>query len=288
MKTPLRFLFAALAALALTLTPVRAADAGGPQLGIQTWTCRNMTFEEVVAFATKYKIKNVQMISKHIDPKGTKEETLRKKAVLDQAGLVCYTFGVNGTSTNKEDNRKLFEFAKLMGIKLIIVEPKNMAEWDNLEELVKEYDIKLAIHNHGTGTVYGDPATVQKILAVRDARIGVCLDVGWVTAAGFDAAKVFREYNGRVFDMHLKDKRIEPAAPGTMVDDKKGGKKPAGATVLDVEIGTGQANYKELFAEIKKAKWSGVMAIETDNAGFAQDPNKLVAGAVAFFQANAK
>ena len=88
--------------------------------------------------------------------------------------------------------------------------------------------------------------------------------------------------------MHLKDKRLEPAAPGAMVTDKKGEKKPAGPTILDVEIGTGQANYQGLFAEIKKAKWSGVMAIETDNAGFAQDPNKLVAGGVAFFKANTK
>jgi len=287
MKTPLRLFAVALLAITFALTSARAA-AAGPQLGIQSWTCRNMSFDEVVEFATKHQIKNLQLISKHIDPKGTKEETLRKKAILDARGLTCYTFGVNGTSLVKEDNRKLFEFAKLMGIKIIIVEPKNMAEWDNLEQLVKEYDIKLAIHNHGTGSVYGDPATVQKILAVRDARIGVCLDVGWVTAAGFDVAKVFREYNGRVFDMHLKDKRLEPAAPGAMVTDKQGQKKPAGPTILDVEIGTGQANYQGLFAEIKKAKWSGVMAIETDNGEFAKDPNKLVAGGVAFFKANTR
>ena len=287
MKTPLRLFAVALLAITFALTSARAA-AAGPQLGIQSWTCRNMSFDEVVEFATKHQIKNLQLISKHIDPKGTKEETLRKKAILDARGLTCYTFGVNGTSLDKEDNRKSFEFAKLMGIKIIIVEPKNMAEWDNLEQLVKEYDIKLAIHNHGTGSVYGDPATVQKILAVRDARIGVCLDVGWVTAAGFDVAKVFREYNGRVFDMHLKDKRLEPAAPGAMVTDKQGQKKPAGPTILDVEIGTGQANYQGLFAEIKKAKWSGVMSIETDNGEFAKDPNKLVAGGVAFFKANTR
>ncbi len=287
MKTPLRLFAVALLAITFALTSARAA-AAGPQLGIQSWTCRKMSFDEVVEFATKHQIKNLQLISKHIDPKGTKEETLRKKAILDARGLTCYTFGVNGTSLDKEDNRKSFEFAKLMGIKIIIVEPKNMAEWDNLEQLVKEYDIKLAIHNHGTGSVYGDPATVQKILAVRDARIGVCLDVGWVTAAGFDVAKVFREYNGRVFDMHLKDKRLEPAAPGAMVTDKQGQKKPAGPTILDVEIGTGQANYQGLFAEIKKAKWSGVMAIETDNDEFAKDPNRLVAGGVAFFKANTR
>jgi sugar phosphate isomerase/epimerase len=147
-----------------------------------------------------------------------------------------------------------------------------MAEWDNLEELVKEYDIKLAIHNHGTGTTYGNPETVKGVLAKRDKRIGVCLDVGWVTAAGFDAAKVFRDYGDRVYDIHFKDKKVEKAANGKDV-------------VLDVELGTGQANYAGLFAEIKKAKWTGVMAIETDNKSFQTDPNQMVADGQKFFEA---
>ncbi len=292
-----RFAFPTAAAIAFFAGCGLQSDSSGtagPKLGLQTWTCRNMDFDQVVDFAVKHGITQVQFIAKHLDPKGTPEESLRKKAILDAKSLTAYTFGVNGTSMNKEENRKLFEFAKLMGMKIIIVEPRNLDEWDNLEQLVKEYDIKLAIHNHGTGSVYGDPATVKKILAARDPRIGVCLDIGWVTAAGFDAAKIFREYNGRVFDMHLKDKRIEAAAPAPAAPvaeapgGTKGAKKAAGPTILDVEIGTGQANYKELFAEIKKAKWSGVMAIETDNATFAQDPNKLVAGAVTFFKANVK
>jgi sugar phosphate isomerase/epimerase len=213
-----------------------------------------MTFEQVVEFATKHGITQLQLIGAHIDPKGPREETLRKKAVLDAKGLTCYTFGVNGTSMDKEQNRKLFEFAKLIGTKLIIVEPKNLAEWDNL------------------GTVYGDPATVLGVLAKRDKRIGVCLDVGWVTAAGFEAAKVFRDYGDRVYDMHFKDKKIEKAADGKEV-------------ILDVELGTGAANYAALFAEIKKSGWSGVMAIETDNRSFQADPNQMVAEGKKFFAA---
>jgi sugar phosphate isomerase/epimerase len=136
--------------------------------------------------------------------------------------------------------------------------------------LVKEYDIRLAIHNHGTGSVYGDPATVRQVLAKRDRRIGVCLDVGWVTAAGFDAAAVFRDYGDRVYDMHFKDKVVETAADG-----KK--------TPVDTEIGKGKSNYAGLFAEIKRTGWSGVMAIETDSRTFAEDPNRLVAEAKTFF-----
>lgn len=264
-----RFLPLALAALGLALAPPsRAADR--VQLGLQTWTCNQMTFDQVVAFAVKHHLTQLQFIDKQLDPRGPKEETLRKKAILEAHGLTCYTFGVNKTAVNKEENRPLFEFAKLIGAKLIIVEPGNMAAWDGLEELVKEYDIRLAIHNHGTGTVYGNPYTVLGLLATHDRRIGACLDVGWVTAAGFDAARIFRAYGDRVYDIHFKDKRVEKGAGGKDV-------------LLDVEVGTGAANYAGLFAEIKKSGWSGVMAIETDNAAFHADPNRMAETAAAYY-----
>ena len=267
-------LFTRLFSLIATLALLTAAAQAGPKLGLQTWTCRNMSFEQMVDFAVKHHIKYIQAISKHIDPNDTPEHNLAKKATLEKHGLVCYTFGVNGTSMDKEKNRKLFEFAKLMGIKVIVVEPKNMAEWDNLEELVKEYDIKLAIHNHGKGSAYGDVETVKAVFAKRDRRIGACIDIGHVSGAGYDVAEIFRQYDGRVYDLHLKDKKVEK------VDGKD--------VVLDVDIGTGISNYKGLFAELKKAKWDGVMSIETDNKSFAEDPNKFVDGAAKFFKANVK
>lgn len=248
------------------------ANATGPELGLQSWTCRNMTFEQVIAFAEQHGIKKLQLIAAHLNPLADPAETLRKKAILAEHGLTAYSFGVNKTSLDKEANRKLFEFARLMDIKVIIVEPGDMKIWDNLEELVKEYDIKLAIHNHGTGTTYGDPATVKHILATRDHRIGVCLDIGWITAAGFDAAETFLNYGDRVYDLHFKDKQVTVAEDGKRVP-------------IDTEIGKGGANYQGLFAAIKKTGWTGVMAIETDSKAFAENPSRLVSEAKTFFAA---
>ena len=247
------------------------AAPAGPELGLQTWTCRNMTFDQVVAFASEHGVKKIQFIGAQLDPMAPAVESLRKKAVLKEHGLTAYSFGVNKGGLDKEANRKLFEFARLMDMKVIMVEPPDLAAWDNLEELVKEYDIKLAIHNHGRGTPYGDPATVKAVLAKRDRRIGVCLDVGWITAAGFDAAVIFSEYGDRVYDIHFKDKQI------IMTDGKP--------VPVDTEIGKGAANYAGLFAAIKKSGWSGVMAIETDSKAFAENPNRLVSEARVFFDA---
>lgn len=266
--------FAFLFVLLAIVLPTSAAESE-PKLGLQTWTCRHMTYEQVVDFATKHHIKYIQFITKQFDVNTPPEEIKKKKAELGAKGLVAYTFGVVRPTTSKEENRKFFEFAKLLGAKLIVVEPQDQRAWDSLEELVKEYDIKLAIHNHGIDTVYGKPETVKKILAARDPRIGVCLDVGHLTGAGFDAAKTFREYNGRVYDIHFKDKR--KIAAGTSQEKKK---------EADVFIGTGDTDYQALFAELKKEKWDGVMAIETDNDQFAKDPGAFVDAAAKFLHDN--
>lgn len=258
----------ALAAL-LAANSLRAAELSD-QLGIQTWTLRNLKFEQVVEFAKKHGIKNLQMIGNHMDPKAPVEETKRKKAILDAAGLKVYTFGVAGTSLDKEDNRKLFEFAKLMGIQVIVVEPGDFKIFDNLEELVREYDIKIAIHNHGIRSLYGNPAVVKALLKHRDPRMGVCMDAGWIASTGMDPTRVFKEYEGRVFDIHLKDKRVEK----TQGDD----------VALDTHIGEGQAKLGNLLVELKKTSWPGMMAIETDSGEFAKSPDDFVAKAKAFVE----
>ncbi len=228
-----------------------------------------MSFEQAIDFAAANGITQIQLFNRHLDPKAPVEENLAKKAYMQARGVTAYTIGVSGTTMNKEDNRALFELAKLFDMKLIVVEPRNQPEWDNLEELVKEYDIRLAIHNHGTGTVYGDPATVRKILSERDHRIGVCMDIGWITGARHDAAEVFKQYGDRVYDMHLKDKKV-PATPE--------------ARPVDTHIGQGDTDFAALAAAIKEKNWSGVMAIETDSPEFAKDPAEFVAGAKEFFQ----
>jgi sugar phosphate isomerase/epimerase len=247
---------------------VNAAD--DLTLGIQTWTLRNLNFDQMVEFAAKHHLKQVQLIPNHLNPNASREEWKAKKAALDHAGLIPYTFGVAGTSLNKEENRRLFEMAKFMGMKLIVVEPNDFRIFDNLEELVKEYDIKIAIHNHGIKSMYGNPMVVKNILKHRDPRIGVCLDTGWITSSRFDAAKVFKEYEGRVYDIHLKDKKVTATETGDVA--------------VDTFIGDGDTKFKNLFKALKEAHFAGVLAIETDND--LKDPTEHVTKAIHYFHDN--
>ena len=268
MRNTIRSIAAALVVAATAFASSSRAADYKPTVGIQTWTLRNMNFEQVVEFAKKHHITKLQLIGNHMDPKASKEVTAKKKAVLDAAGLSVYTFGVTGTTLDKEENRKLFEFAKFMGIKVIVTEPGDYKVLDNLEELVKEYDIKIALHNHGVFSPYGNPAVVKNLIKHRDPRMGVCLDVGWIASTRLDVAKVFRDYEGRVHDIHLKDKKVNNTEKGDVA--------------TDTEIGKGDVNFKGLFTELKKVNWPGVMSIETDSGAFAGAPDPFVAGAIKF------
>lgn len=262
--------------LALTCAPKPHIWAGDwePRVGIHSWTLRGLNFDQALDFAVQHGIKDISL-SLHLDPKVPREEIARKKAAIEAKGLRLYTFGVNDTSLDKEENRKIFELARFLGVGMVVVEPQDFKIWDNLEELAKEYDLRVAVHNHGIKSLYGNPAVVRNLLKHRDRRLGVCLDVGWLTAAGFDAAKVFAEYGGRVFDIHLKDKRVEKVKEG---DD----------VAMDTMIGEGQANLKGLLRKLREEKWPGVLGIETDSPDFARNPGPFVDGAKGFIAAQFK
>src|SRR5688572_17094080 len=105
--------------LALLTAAVLVVSARGEdlKLGVQTWTLRNLNFDQVVEFCSKHKIKYLQLIPDHIGLTGGNEVWAKKKEALDKAGLIPYTFGVAGTSLDKEKNRQLFECAKFFGMK---------------------------------------------------------------------------------------------------------------------------------------------------------------------------
>lgn len=253
--------------ICLLTLPAYAEDL---KLGVQTWTLRNLNFDQVVDFCSKHHIKYLELIPNHLGIEGSKTDWQKKKDAMDKAGLIPYTFGVAGTSLEKEKNRQLFECAKFFGMKLIVVEPGDFKIFDNLEELAKEYDIKVAIHNHGIHSMYGNPLVVKNVLTHRDPHIGVCLDAGWIASSRLDPAKTFKEYNGRVFDIHLKDKKLHSTEKGD--------------TNTDVFIGEGDANLKALLKACKEANYQGVLAVETDND--LKDPTEHMEKAIEFFNAN--
>lgn len=251
-------------------SPAEPPKLRGPQLGLQSWTCREMCFDDMVDFAVEQGIKRVALCDLHIDPSAPSNVNASKFRVMRDAGIDPYTMYA-AMGRNDEEDGQVLAVAKLAEMEFLVVEPCDQSKWPQLLAAAKRHDLSLAVHNHSRETAYGDPAMVHALLE-RYPDLRVCLDIGWVTMAGFDAAEVFRSYGDRVIDLHFKDKAAQLGSDGVR-------------TWADRVPGEGDANFAGVFKAIRETGWSGTMAIETDSAGFAVNPREFVQRAINCFNA---
>lgn len=143
------------------------------------------------------------------DHNATPEMIAAVKKHLAEKGLTPVGFGVIKLGKDAAQDRKVFEFCKTMGIGIVVTEPE-VSGLDGIEALVKEFDIKMAIHNHpkrplDRAYMFWDPNYVLGLVKDRDPRMGSCADVGHWVRSGLDPVECVKILKGRIFDSHMKD-----------------------------------------------------------------------------------
>lgn len=104
------------------------------------------------------------------------------------------------------DIRTKFEYCKRAGIGVIVAGDPAPETLPRLEKFVKEYNIRVAIHNHGPeDKLWHSPLDVLKAVKGLDPRIGCCIDVGHTVRAGTDVVQAIHEAGPRLFNLHMKD-----------------------------------------------------------------------------------
>lgn len=169
------------------------------------------------------------------------------KAKLKEAGITPIAYGVVGLSKDEKASRKVFEFAKSFGIRVINTESVDAI--DTFEKLVKEYDIKVGFHDHpkrpdDPNYKLWDPNYILSIVKDRDPRIGSCADIGHWVRSGLKPIECVKILKGRVVSSHMKDLH----AP-----------LPIGH---DVHWGEGVSGVAEVLAEFKSQGFEGPISIE--------------------------
>ena len=249
-----------LAAVAIaTLAPARAAERipdeyriNGFAIGCQAYTFNRFSAFEaiektaaaggrVIEFYPGQKFSTEEAGVK-LDQNLDDEHVQKLKEKLDKHKIKAVNFGVVGLPGNEEASRKVFEFAKKMGIGIVTSEP-DPKDMDLLEKLVKEYDIKLALHNHPKPTRYWDPNFALSVVKDRDPRIGVCADTGHWVRSGIKPIDALKILEGRIISSHLKDL------------DKFGGGH-------DMPFGQGVSDIPAILTELKRQNFDGNISIE--------------------------
>jgi len=190
------------------------------ELGMASYTLREFGLDDTIAITKRVALKKIAFKSFHLPLDSSDEQIKEVVAKVQQAGLILYGGGVIYMKNADEVNRA-FEYAKAAGMKVIIGVP-NHDLLPLVEQKVKEYNITLAIHNHGPGDkVYPTPQSAYEKLKGMDKRMGLCIDVGHTQRSGIDPSEAAIECADRLHDIHLKDVN-ESTGKGTTVEIGRG------------------------------------------------------------------
>jgi len=272
-------IFSLVAAALLTLTlPCSAADAAprddsaseklGMKLSLQCYTYRALTFFEAVDKAARLGVKYIEIYPGQKIQPGSEEKISKNmsdednaavlKKLADAGGLKLVAYGVDGVATDEAGARKEFEWAKKMGIKVLVTETTPN---DVHEKLTQEYNIRFALHNHPQSWA---PDHVLKACEGKNKLIGSCSDLGHWQRRAWVPTEQLKKLEGRVEHLHFKDLNA------------------LALNAHDVPWGTGKGDPKGCLEELKRQGFQGCMSIEYET-GSVEELDKNLPLCVAFF-----
>lgn len=232
-------------------------------VGMAGFTFMRFSVEKTIEMMKRIGVTNLSLKDFHMPMNSTQEQIT---AVLDKfkaAGINVYTVGVVYMKT-KESVDQAFEYAKMAGVKMIVGAP-NYELLPYVEEKVKKYDFKLAIHNHGPDNpLYPNATDIWNHIKDLDARIGICIDIGHTTRDGQDPSTDITKYKSRIYDIHIKD--VDKAT--------KDGKT--------IEMGRGIIDIPKVVATLRKINYTGSCSLEFEKD--MTDPLPGIAESIGYFK----
>jgi inosose dehydratase len=216
-------------------------------LGLASFSLSTFSVEDLIAALKQLQLTNVALFKSHCPWSGTPEECRAVVMKFKAAGIKVTGSGVIYLTNNETAVRKAFDNARAAGLPTMDCSP-SLDAFPLVEKFVKEYDIRLAIHNHGPeDKTYPSPYDVWKAIQPYDKRIGMCLDVGHSARIGADPVEVIHKCHERLYDLHMKDSNTPVGTPHDNAP---------------VEVGRGLLNIKGILSALIEIKYSNIVSFE--------------------------
>ena len=218
-------------------------------MGMQSFSLRGYDCATALKHTKELGLKYWESTPQHIPLSTTPKNINEHKALLDAAGVQLMSYGVLDFNANESEARKKFDFAKAMGLVAMSANPrKDKATFDLLDKLVPEYDVAIAIHNHGPGARYSKIRDVAEAIKDHHPKIGACVDTGHYLRSDEDPVEALETFKNRLYGVHLKDVRTV----------QSGGKRQKIFTI----IGQGDLNLAKCLSLLKRINYQGCLALE--------------------------
>lgn len=290
------WLMAAVAVMTWAGAPAQSADTSaadklGWKLAVHSYTFQKYSIFEAIDKSAEVGVKYMSVsggvnllvdgkLKRVLTPDLAAADFAAIQAHMKEKGInpTFVNMGVVKPTTDEAVSRKIFEAAKRCGIEVLVAEPETHNKMEELgpvmdvcEKLAKEYNIKVAIHNHpGPKNFYWNPDTVLAAVKGRSPLLGACCDVGHYVRSGLDPVECLKKLEGRIIALHFKDLVKEKDAKGKEI-------------FHDVPWGTGISNARGMMAELKRQGFRGAFCIEYEYNWTSSVPE--IAQCVKFFNA---
>ncbi len=241
-----RGFLASVPAVGILRPAARAADAPGDlRLGVCSYSVRKFQRAQAIAMIRQLNVPYVSVKEMHLPYKSTPEERAAGRKEFTDAGLTISSGGVVYMQKDDEaDIRFYFDYARDCGMPMMVI-GATPATLPKIEKMVKEYGIRVAVHNHGPeDKVFPNPQAALRVISNMDPRVGVCIDVGHTVRTGVDLVETIRASGARLLDFHIKDLR-----------DLKDAKSQC-------PVGDGAMPIVPMFRELKRMNYRGLIGLE--------------------------
>jgi sugar phosphate isomerase/epimerase len=233
--------------------PVPARLAGSPttaenlgvKLGVASYSLRNFSRQQAIEMTKALGTRYINLKSVHLPYEASPAEISAARREIEAAGLQIVGGGMITFETDTDEGvRKYFDYARAAGMPLIVGTCKP-GVLPRIEKFVKQYDIKLAIHNHGPGDEnFPSPYDALKAVKGMDARMGLCIDMGHTVRTGTDVVRAVADAGPRLLDMHAKDLRDLKVAESQCI------------------VGEGKIPIAEIFRQLETMRYAGYVNLE--------------------------
>jgi sugar phosphate isomerase/epimerase len=261
----------AAALVSAALAGVREVRADAPalgetslKLGITTYSTRQLSLDQTIALMKRLALRHISLKDVHLALDSSPAQRREVADKLKEAGLTPMGCGVIAMSADETALRRVFEYVRDLGAATIVASP-DPASLSTLDRLVAEYDLRVAIHNHGPEDQrFPTPDSVARAVADHDPRIGLCIDVGHSERSGVRAAQAVTAHARRLYEVHIKD--IDRAARDGKV----------------TEIGRGVIDIVAVLRALAETKFAGNVALEYEKD--ADDPLPGMAESIGYLR----
>lgn len=216
------------------------------RLGVASYSFRKFTRAQAIEMTRALGTRYFNIKDFHLKMDSTPAEIDAARKEFADGGLVIVGGGNISFPDSDSDaqRRAKFEYARRAGMPLIVCAPTHNT-LPKLEPLVKEFDIKIAVHNHGPEDPhFPTPQSVLEVVRSMDPRCGLCIDIGHTARTGRDVVESIAEAGPRMLDMHVKDLK-DMAVRDSQCD-----------------VGEGKMPFPEIFRQLLKMRFSGYANLE--------------------------